>query len=215
LLAKLEQRTEDIHKLPDGRSEFGYVVIGAPYQFQNFFLATVKCFSTIPIDFKAGLSNALRSIDIIESTTTNFDRYPGNVYVETNSKAEMYELAAVGETVLGSNKMAVTHARIAVGYDPSPLNKEVLVNALINSAIPLYSRNDFTGSLKFDTEAINLYESNGNFNSDYHLTEKGTIISLYERAFMSLQNTGQTNNLLSYSNKLFQIVPNIFQPPSK
>jgi hypothetical protein len=209
LVKELNENTGDIHRLPDGRTQLGYVVVGTPYILDKYYVAMLANLSPTNANYVCALSNALISINIIETSNTAYDSRPDNVYVNPAAKGQIYMCAATLESLRGSNDVAYVYAQKAVGFDPIPINRVVLTSTMIPLLGKHYSNDDVTNSWEFSNKAITNYQAVESLNANYNLIQKEQVAILYAFGGAISFRNGRIEEAQKYLQIAGPLIPNI------
>jgi len=186
LLTKIDRRTEDVHKLPDGRTSFGGIVGGASSVYGSDRNSGIESYDRG--DYQLALEQSQKGIEDFESSPSNF--VDEMVTILPASKALSYFNAGVSASMLSSNELAYEYALKAVAIEPTPLHQALIVSTLGNLAIESYSRADYSNTFYFGWPSITNYESIKYFTNGYSFRN---VKSVYNVTFVAANAIGRTN----------------------
>lgn len=196
LLTKLDERTEDVQKLRDGRTSFGGIVAGASRTYGAD--RNNAIFSYVRGNFHLALEQSRKAIDDFESCPSNFVNEM--VTILPSSKAVSYRFASLSAQQLGSNELANEYALKAVSSDANFENKGLLVTTLADLAIENFRGNDLSNAFVFFQEAITNYQ--GIDTSVSNIMSDQDLIRMYSLAAISASQIGKTNDAFQYVDKI-------------
>jgi tetratricopeptide (TPR) repeat protein len=205
LLTKLNERTEDVQKLPDGRTSFGGIIGGASRVYGAD--RNNAIYSLASGNMHLALEQSQKSIEDFESCPSNFVNEMVNIL--PSSKAISYKVAMFSAGLLHSNELANDYALKLVGIDPNPTNKMYLVNTLGALAMQRHNENNYSNAFVLFQCAITNYESIPT-NFPDRLTEEQAI-ELYGFAAQTAFMIGKTNIAIEYGMKAGDVLNKI--PP--
>jgi hypothetical protein len=156
LLKKIDERTADIQRLPDGRTSLGGVIaMGSPqYEMAD---ATAAQFDYNSGDFHGAYNLSLKAISKIENTQSNWVWEV--TYPTAQEKSSVYYLAGLSAERIESNDFAYKFAEKAFDLFPNDDHKMLLVSSLGNRANGEALHGDFTNALALYNSAITNFES--------------------------------------------------------
>jgi hypothetical protein len=199
LLTKLDERTEDIQILPDGRTSLGGIVVGASRIMGGDRNAAILSFYRK--DYHLAFQQSRKAIEDFESCPSNF--IDEKITIAPVSKAVCYKVALLSAGFIGSNDLANEYAIKLVNIDPNSTNKMLLVLTLASLANQKHIENDYTDSFSLYQCAITNYESIKTNVPDL-LTKENTIRLYVQSAQVAFQ-IGKTNEALEYSQKASEV----------
>jgi len=188
LVRELDRRTEDIQRLPDGRTSIGGVIaVGiARYTLNEYSNALVEYSHG---DFLSAFKFSTNAINDIESTQTNWQWEV--VYSPAPWKSQVYELAAVSALRIGENDSLSKYAKDAVTLNPTAQTESTFISALLFNASLEFQKKDYSNSFALFNNATTNYEFYSSNNTN--LMSKQIVISLYQGLGASAWFLGKTN----------------------
>lgn len=196
-IADLDQKTEDLEKLPDGRTMFGGVLAGTPKVILELFNSAARSYSSS--DFNTALISSQKAIKALDSSA------PTGVFIDTSTRMSphgeklLYLLAASSAIRLGSNNIANEYAKRADKIEPDAQTKCLVASTLGNLAIGEFAKNNITNSFKLYQEAIANYESITNYNES--MSDVGNLLILYAGAANAAFHIGKMDEGIRFATK--------------
>jgi tetratricopeptide (TPR) repeat protein len=146
LLKKIDERTEDIHRLPDGRTSLGGVIAIGENRLGDEFQTAIGDFNRG--NFQAAFDQCRKIIESLEAAPSAW--VYEIVYIKPEWKGLVYNFAALSAQRLASNNIANEFAQKAVGIDATPQNRLNLTTTLHNLAREYFLRSDFEKAFELE-----------------------------------------------------------------
>lgn len=177
LLTKLDERTSDIHRLPDGRTSLGgQIAIGGASYLEKEFLSAATAFMNK--NYYLCFTHSQKAISILESEPTGWVGGFEIISLPLKSKSAIYRLGSGAAFMVGSNDLMTIYAQQAVDLDSIPENTALLLHSLVYNSSLTATKRDFSNSFVFGHRAVTNYEHY--IVSDPNLLPKETVISMYQ-----------------------------------
>ena len=208
LLKKIDERTADIERLPDGRTSLGGVVAIGSLQYAGAdYISAVQSYNRG--DYRLAFDQARKTVDDIESSQRNWQYEI--VSVKPEWKAQVYYLAASCAQRIASNNIANEFALKSIQSDASPENKMLLVTTLANLGNQKFNEGNLTNSFEYLYSAVTNFESVATEATNNISREQ--IVALYGSAARSAFSIGNTNEGVQLANKAMSIFGQLTSKP--
>ncbi len=196
-LKELDERTEHIKRLPDGRTSFGGVVAGSSTKLPEEAASAIE--SLHKQDYSAAYTKSLNIISEFEASSNNIYEY---VTILPRWKASIYGLATLSAYNLHSNLLATEWMVKAVAVDPTPLNKSFLVLLLAITAAGDFGTGQTSNAFTHIQKAVSTYETIDPPPTNIIASEQ--VNALYTMAQAIAALTGKTNEAMAFASKVHQ-----------
>jgi len=155
-LKNLDERTEDIQKLPDGRTSFGGIVGGVSSIYGKDRNDAFDSFNRG--DFRLAFEQSQKSIKDFESCPSNY--LNEMIGIDPASKALSYAIAAVSAVHLGTNytELAYTYALNAIRLQSTSDYRAIFAITAANLSFQHYNQGHFSNAFFYGWLAVSNYE---------------------------------------------------------
>jgi len=213
LLAKLDERTSDIEKLPDGRTRLGGVIGGTPKIIAEEVTNALNYFNAGA--YSNSLKVAIAGIENIKASVRS-NVFQQEIVVTPHGKGVLYGLAALSAQHLQSNSIANEFALKAFEEEPVSQNRQILITTFINNGMRAYKNSQPSNALVSFRAAVTNYEALS--SNDIEL-QKIDVLKMYGYGASAAMQLGDTNLLAEYATKTTELLSqtnwDMMQPPPK
>jgi hypothetical protein len=189
LLRKLDERTADVQRLPDGRTSFGGIVGGSSTVYGKDRNDGIASFYRG--DYRLALEQSQKGIKDFESSPSNY--WDEIVTIVPSSKATSYFYAGLSAARLGSNDLAYEYACKAVSFNSTPDHRILLVSALANLAGQKFNQNQFSNAFDYGWAAVTNYESVADSLTNGFSMTSNDVLLMFSETAASAHRLGKTN----------------------
>lgn len=202
LVSELDKRTEDIHRLPDGRTSIGDIIaVGSASYFIRE--ATQATEALQKKDFISAFPHYNNAIKSIEAAPESLHAFGGEmVSIKPESRTAVYLGASSCALVLQSNNLVVDYAYKAFNYSPNSGTRNVLVAALALLGTQEYFEKNYSESFKLFSSGITNYEATTESVTNLPIEVGKSLYNFFGAAALAL---GKTNEVLKAQEKLAEL----------